>query len=918
MFSLSISKSTFKNTHSVINIRGSRIQQLPKSSVNIQDSIFSKTDGISIMIEYMEGSASIHNCTFHNNWRSVIVFKTNSTNITSSVFRREGTTKSMGFVDLRSIKNIFVSRCSFFNGSSSKNGGCVTIARRSNTAVFEHCNFTQCQSRMSGGALSLATVRSEVIIRQSIFVNNRARKMGGAIVLVNRLSGSHQGQWSHITIKTCSFINNEARIEGQTIRSSEGLNLKNILIFADQKTSVSQLHLVGALIKIGDLKLVTIKSGTIQSSLTFSGITVASNDFQVIGEIYYKCPRYFNMISYKTWNTGLRNKMFDQFYTSFVARCESCPSNQYTLTTGILNVHRFIGIMEMRKMMRITKWSQNITKKICLPCPAGARCNGNIVPLDNHWGYRISHNRIAFSQCPNGYCCSSQGTMCSDFNTCEKGRTGILCGSCDVGYAHSFVTNGCIKKNGVDCNLGMFLVYSVIASFIYTVVFTFSSSLIEILKRKYASCRGQAPRHKTNAKSTKGDEQAGEIFHRNTGKDEEESLPPFTAYIVIVMFFFQVAGLIHVEVPKQRDADTWMISFRSTLFNLVNFRFTLYRQLCPMDDLELPMKELFYVCQKIFSILNLLIFLITWKFIRFLRKMILSSDSVNPPNETIELHVDTSQISCDYQQLSLPSLLKIGYIKLLKLYLTSLFAFTFHMIHCVKIESHSHLYLYGDHECYSNWQYIIIFVAFPLVLLTPASFGVSINLLREGMISSNTFLLASTFPCYAMWLCIKKKLVGLHNRNSSHDERLCVAAILQMEEDLFKPNKIHWPTVQLYRNFLVVILNSLILNPIYRSITFIPLFLVFLRHDCTRMPYKHPFLNQLQALSSSCFLVISACNFPASIVIMTNAMSVPFMGIVILALQYLEMTIYAVVPLYLVAWALWTHCDRREMNSKEE
>ena len=366
--------------------------------------------------------------------------------------------------------------------------------------------------------------------------------------------------------------------------------------------------------------------------------------------------------------------------------------------------------------------------------------------------------------------------------------------------------------------------------------------------------------------------------------------------------------MIYVKIPNNRTDDTNRESFQSTLYNLFNFRFTVYRELCPVNDLTLPMKELLNVCLKLCSIFNLMLFFITWKCFNFLREKICSNYSVDAPKEILKADSFRGENISGHLQLSFPSILKIGYIKLVKLNLTSIFTFTFHMIHCVKIDNHLHLYLYADHECYSNWQYVIMFAVFPIVLLSPTSFGISINLLREEKISTNTFLVASTLPYYSMWLYAKKRLMGLHNDNTSDDERLCIRAILQMEDDLFKPNKtwFPWPTVQLYRNFLVVILSSLILNPIYRSISFIPLFLLFLRHDCARMPYKHPFLNQLQSLSSSCLLVISACNFPASIIIMTNAMAVPFMGHVIWALQYLEIAIYGVVPLSLVAWTLWT------------
>ena len=240
------------------------------------------------------------------------------------------------------------------------------------------------------------------------------------------------------------------------------------------------------------------------------------------------------------------------------------------------------------------------------------------------------------------------------------------------------------------------------------------------------------------------------------------------------------------------------------------------------------------------------------------------------------------------------------------------------MIHCVRIDQHLHLYLYADYVCYSYWQYIIMFGILPIVLVFPVAFGISLDLMKEGFISSSTFLCASVFPYYAFWLLVKKRTVGLDRQDLSEDEKSCVSTILDMEEELFNTKKafFRWPVLQLYRNFTVVILNTFILNPIYRTIFFIPVFGVYLFHDSQRKPYKHPYLNVLQCLSSGCLLVITACNIPASMIVMTNAMSVPLMGSVVTALQFVEMVTYAVVPISLVAWMIWERFCSSEKTNK--
>ena len=124
--------------------------------------------------------------------------------------------------------------------------------------------------------------------------------------------------------------------------------------------------------------------------------------------------------------------------------------------------------------------------------------------------------------------------------------------------------------------------------------------------------------------------------------------------------------------------------------------------------------------------------------------------------------------------------------------------------------------------------------------------------------------------------------------------------------------------MQLYRNFTVVVLNTYILNPIYRTVVFIPVFGLFLYHDRHRKPYKHPYLNALQCLSSGCLLVVAACNIPPSIIVMTNAMSIPLMKNVVMVLQYVEMLTYGVVPVSLIGWEIWERWLSPNKNNKRK
>ena len=137
----------------------------------------------------------------------------------------------------------------------------------------------------------------------------------------------------------------------------------------------------------------------------------------------------------------------------------------------------------------------------------------------------------------------------------------------------------------------------------------------------------------------------------------------------------------------------------------------------------------------------------------------------------------------------------------------------------------------------------------PIVLLLPLSLGLSLNLLKEGFISTTGFLIGSVLPPYSIYMCVRKQVSGLQTiQRGDAGEQLCMEHILEMEEELFREDSegIRWPVVQLYRNFLIVFIDVFMRNPIYKTIGFLPVFVLFLVHDRNRTPFKHPYLNILQ------------------------------------------------------------------------
>ena len=241
------------------------------------------------------------------------------------------------------------------------------------------------------------------------------------------------------------------------------------------------------------------------------------------------------------------------------------------------------------------------------------------------------------------------------------------------------------------------------------------------------------------------------------------------------------------------------------------------------------------------------------------------------------------------------------------------------MINCVSVGGKLHLYLYGDLLCYTWWQQIILFAVLPVVVLFPLSFGISLNMLKERSISPTTFLFSSVMPYITFILSMKKKIVGLSKYNPSEEDERCIKEILLLEEGVFweDDRAVRWPIIQLYRNLLVAVLNTFILNTIYRSVVLFPVFMLFGLHDARRMPFKDIYLNYLQMLTSACLLIINACNVVPSFSIVFDVMVVSAMGDILRALKYLELVLLAIVPLSLPAWKLWEKIQEKRGKKQE-
>ena len=247
------------------------------------------------------------------------------------------------------------------------------------------------------------------------------------------------------------------------------------------------------------------------------------------------------------------------------------------------------------------------------------------------------------------------------------------------------------------------------------------------------------------------------------------------------------------------------------------------------------------------------------------------------------------------------------------------------MIHCIRIVDQSHLYVYGDHVCYSDWQIGIIVILLPCLIMFPICFEMAIRLLKDKLISPWQFVCATICPYYAViiytWKRKYQRKTNVVSKLLSPDEELFRKTILEGEELLFKEVgnlSIGWTVVQFYRTFALSSFNIFITNQLYKQLAYGVVIIFFLRHDCRRNPYKNEYLNSLQSLTSACLMIVLLCNVIPGMSYVVSLENVPSISEIVKVLGVVELLMYAVVPLSLPVWRATTYIKNKVSKEGNE
>lgn len=391
--------------------------------------------------------------SFINGTSIIRASKISKCNISNCVFKNTNVSLACKAVLLRD-QVVSISRSRFINThkfqSAIRISGCLKVGvifsyfeghKHTALALIDIFSVTVGRSHFqnnegfSGGALLVEKSQGE--ITQCIFSNNSARN-GGAVYFMNGIAA--------LLIKNSRFILNSAIKLGGSIYSSE-----------TGKRANAQLTLYNVTLR-GEPKFPTV-SGTLIYSTTVTILRKVSMNILLMSPDWsmtdgFSCNmKCINSIAFQeqnfTYVCPINHNALTVLYGNLkrlvALRCIRCKTTTYTINTGMLQIrNRIPGKSTI---------SKNVD--ICQQCPSGGKCNNGIISRGNFFGYPSpDKSTVSFKPCPQSYCCSPQNVKCVSYNTCNKNRQGVLCGSCKTNYRMNYFDGSCVLK--MDCRKHMF------------------------------------------------------------------------------------------------------------------------------------------------------------------------------------------------------------------------------------------------------------------------------------------------------------------------------------------------------------------------------------------------------------------------------------------------------------------------------
>ena len=225
--------------------------------------------------------------------------------------------------------------------------------------------------------------------------------------------------------------------------------------------------------------------------------------------------------------------------------CEG--ESKYSLQSGILVISENVTMKCYDDLILVIQKPgtlEEVFVPTCQPCPLGAKCNSGIQVLPNYWGYITSKPSVSMIRCPDDYCCQGNET-CSAIDSCNMGRTGTLCGTCEENLTESIFIPKCLPTE--SCKSALVTTLFMSAALFYAVILlsfrAIKQKLFSLLKKVKVKC--------TNKLSC-----------TDNPKTDDDNLK----FMQILFYYVQDSKLFTIYLPKI-DVETTNVAVKFLEFS---------------------------------------------------------------------------------------------------------------------------------------------------------------------------------------------------------------------------------------------------------------------------------------------------------------------------------------------------------------
>ena len=773
----------------------------------------------------------------------------------NSVYGNGGVFGTFDINTLEVVDTLFVSNSAPFLG-----GGAIYIQPSNiffNSILIINTTFENC-SAMGGGAVFLQQGRNlSLVIKQSRFVKNRSRKFSGGALFISlpldeqnnpgcmkeTFSSSSQSDeaqkypsWnykSYVVIEDTTFEENTARVGGAVY-----------LTFG--KTVFQNCRFVD--------NFAALQGGHIYTEAGSASLIIQDSSFlQTRKELHMGIMNYFQSSFVHAESSGALNIS----NTTIDARPYSSGNPLVKVENGRLvdvgrdNLTEFYcpvgsGMKVIHITEQFTTQFNNTLCKIevtalqfscltckgnfyslqrghalgslklpgfqCLPCPFGANCTRNILAKRNFWGFQeqSSPPTLRFTMCPVGYCIPPPESNFPEYNGCQGNRSGELCGNCSKGFTETLYSNQC--KPSHRCSDSWFWLVALVYLSLMALYFTFKPPVVPWIKRQIL------------------------WFKENTPDDQDNNFDK--GYLKILFYFYQAANLLLVSkyLPYPNKGN-----FIEPIVGVFNFKVLSKRLICPFPGLTAITKQLFSASHVFGTFAMICAFYVLHRGIQRIR-----SRGVPSAGPYIGGILQT---------------LLLGY--------TALATVSFSLLRCVPIGSERRLFYDGTIVCFQWWQHILI--AFVCIYVFPFVFVLlwGSYKLYSGTLSVEKFLLACFFPLPSIiyWLSVSfSRVLGYPVNDHLSPSQFSKNFVERVLYDSFKKPEggrkltLSWESVMIGRRLILVMMKTLISDPLPRLLIMSLFCFLFLLHHVVVQPFRDSTANTVETISLLFIAVIATVN----------------------------------------------------------